>query len=150
MRLHRTARPGVSLVQFAIVAPLATMLTLGLLVGAMGVFRNQQMAAIAREASRWASMHGTDYAKATGLPAATAQDIYNQVIVPRSTALNLGYLSYTVTWNTDNRPYHTVVVNSEVTAVANTVTVTINYQWVSEAYFGTVNLTSTSATPMSF
>ena len=40
--------------------------------------------------------------------------------------------------------------NGNLTAVANTVSVTIRYQWVSEAYLGTVNLSSTSVMTMNW
>ena len=58
-------------------------------------------------------------------------------------------LTYSVTWSTSNAPYHTVIVNNQTMHVANTVSVTVSYNWVPEAYFGGVTLTSTSVMPMS-
>jgi Flp pilus assembly protein TadG len=149
MYLRSQPRAGGSVVEFAVVSPILFLLLLGLIIGGLGIFRYQQVASLARESSRWASVHGTGYAKATGKPAATATDVYNQIIAPEAVALNLNDLSYSVTWNTDNQPYHTLIVNGNVVAVTNTVTVTISYQWIPEAYLGGITFTSTSTLPMS-
>jgi Flp pilus assembly protein TadG len=149
MRLHTQSRRGATLVEFALVGPLTLLLMIGLLVGGMGIFRYQEVASLARMSSRYASVHGTQYQVDTGQPAATAQDIYNNVIVPQNVSLDLSQVQYSVTWNTDNRPYHTVISNGNVVPVTNMVTVTITYQWIPEAYLGGITLTSTSVTPMS-
>jgi Flp pilus assembly protein TadG len=149
MRLHSESRRGATIVEFALVGPLTLLLMIGLLVGGMGIFRYQEVASITRMASRYASVHGTQYQQDTGQPAATAQDIYNNVIVPQNVSLDLSQVQYSVTWNTDNSPYHTIIVNGNVVPVTNTVTVTITYQWIPEAYLGGITLTSTSVTPMS-
>jgi Flp pilus assembly protein TadG len=138
------------MVEFAVVAPVTFLLLLGLLIGGSGVFRYQQVARLARDASRWASVHGTDYAKDTKDPVATAQDVYDKVIAPNAVGLDLSQLSYSVAWNTDNSPYHVVTVNNQPVKVANTVTVTINYNWIPEAYLGGVTMTSTSVSVMSY
>jgi Flp pilus assembly protein TadG len=148
MRVNSTNRGGATTVEFAIVAPITFFLLLGLLIGGMGIFRYQELAAVAREASRWAAVHGAQYQQDTGYPAATAQDVYNYVISPKAISLDLSKLSYSVTWNTDNRPYHTTVVNNQVVPVRNTVTVTLTYQWIPEAFLGGITLTSTSTVPV--
>lgn len=151
MRLHKKQfRSAALMVEFALVAPATFLLLLGLLIGGTGVFRYQQIARLARDASHWASVHGTDYAKDTKNPAATAQDVYNQVIAPKATGLDLSQLSYSVTWNTSNSPYHTVIVNGQPVKVANTVTVNITYNWIPEAYLGGVTLGTTSVSVMSY
>jgi Flp pilus assembly protein TadG len=125
------------MVEAAIVYPAALMLILGVLSGGMGIFRYQEMASLARAASRYASMHGSQYALNTGKPAATRQDIYNNAIVPNAVGLDLSKLSYTVTWNPNNQPPD------------STVTVTVSYQWSPEVYLlGTFTLTSTSTQQM--
>jgi hypothetical protein len=123
-------------------------LLLGLLIGGMGVFRYQEMASLAREGSRWASVHGTGYQKDTGKPAATQQDVQNYIIA-KGVSLDLSQLNCWVTWNTDNHPYHTKFVNGQVVAVTNTVKVTITYYWIPEAFLGGLTLTSTSESAMS-
>jgi Flp pilus assembly protein TadG len=141
-------RAGASAVEFAVVAPVAFLFVLALVIGGMGIFRYQELASVAREASRWASVRGAQYQQDTGQPAATAQDVYNNVIAPNAIGMDTTKLSYSVTWNADNRPYHTTIVNNQLVPVSNTVTVTLTYQWVPEAFFGGYTLTSTSTLPM--
>jgi Flp pilus assembly protein TadG len=135
-------------VECAVICPAVFLFVIGLVVGAIGIFRYQEMAALARRAARYASVHGAQYAKDTGNAAATPQDIYNNAIAPNAVALDLKQLSYAVSYNTNNHPYHTGVINGTVVATQNTVTVTLNYQWVPEAFLGGITLSSTSVMPM--
>ena len=145
---NSTNRQGATAVEFAVVGPVAFFFLLALFTGAMGIFRYQELASIAREASRWASVHGYQYQQDTGNPAATDQDVYNNIIAPNGVGLDLSQLSYSVTWNTDNRPYNTIIVNNQWVPVRNTVTVTLTYQWIPEMYLGGYTLTSTSTQPV--
>jgi hypothetical protein len=150
---HRLRRPrtATTAVECAIVYPAVLFLLLALIIGAMGIFRYQEVAALAREASRYAACHGGLYAKENNTSAASPSDIYNNVIVPRAVSLDLNQLSYSVIWNTNNYPYHTIVnSNGDILPVQNTVTVTLSYHWIPEAYLGGVTLTSTSVMPMSY
>jgi len=148
MRLPQQFRRAATMVEFAIVASTTFVILLALLVGGIGIFRYQQVARLARDASRWASVHGTQYAKDTNNTAATAQDVYDQVIAPNATTLDLSQLTYSVTWDTSNSPYHTATVNGQPVKVANTVTVAITYQWIPEALLGGFTLTSSSVSVM--
>jgi Flp pilus assembly protein TadG len=150
MRIKRHERTGVTAVECAIVYPPVLLFVIGLIVGALGIFRYQEVASLARRASRYAAVHGTDYARDTGNPAATPTDIYNTAVQPYAVALDLSKLTYSVTYNRDNSPYYTTVVDGRVVATANVVTVTINYQWIPEAFLGGVTLTSTSSSPMAY
>jgi len=142
------ARSGAAMVEFAVIAPATFLLLFGLFIGGLGIFRYQQVARLSRDAARWASVHGTQYATDTQNPAATAQDVYNQAIAPNATGLDLSRLTYSVTWNTSNSPYHTATVNGQQVKVANTVTVNITYQWIPEAFLGASNLSSTTVSVM--
>jgi Flp pilus assembly protein TadG len=144
----RSGRDGATAVEFALVGPISFFLLIALVSGGMGIFRYQELASVAREACRWASVHGAQYQQDTGNPAATAQDVYDNVIAPNAVGLDLSKLSWSVTWNADNRPYHTTIVNNQVVPVGNTVTVTLTYQWIPEAYLGGYTLTSTSTLPV--
>jgi Flp pilus assembly protein TadG len=150
MRLRNQSRQGTSMVEFAVVAPVTFLILIGLLVGGLGIFRYQQVARLARDSSRWASVHGTQYATDTQNSAATPSDVYNQAIVPNATGLDLKQLTYSVTWNSSNSPYHTATVNGQQVNVANTVTVTVTYHWIPEAYLGGITLKSTSVSVMSY
>ena len=143
---HRRRRRGTTAVEFGITCPIVFFLVFAIIVGGLGVFRYQEVAAVAREGARWASLHGGQYAEETGRPAATAADIYSQAI-EGAVGLDPAKLSYTVTWNRNNQPLW--VSNDVETPTGNTVTVTINYQWIPEMYLvGPFTLTSTSTAQM--
>ena len=153
----RTPRPntkkrrGAHLVELAIAMPVLSLLVIGFLVMGAGVSRYQQLAAAAREAARWASVHGKQYQRDTGHSAATASDVYNQIIAPRLVGFDSSAVSYAVTWNTSNEPFHgTINSNGNVIGVRNIVTVQVSYQWTPEGFFAPATLTSTSAMPMSY
>ena len=78
MTVTRTPRPGVATVEFAVVSSAALLFVIGLIVGALGVFRYQEVARLAREGARYASVRGDSYANATGRPAATPDDVHQQ------------------------------------------------------------------------
>jgi Flp pilus assembly protein TadG len=140
-------RRGTTAVEFGITCPIVFFLVFAIVVGGLGVFRYQEVAAAAREGARWASMHGSQYAKESGQPAATAADIYANAILPASFGLDTAKLTYSVTWNQNNMPLR--VVNDVETPTGNTVTVTVTYQWIPEMYLaGPYVLTSSSTAQM--
>jgi Flp pilus assembly protein TadG len=142
-------RAGFAATESIVVLPVLCCLIFGTAVGGYGVFRYQQIAMLAREGARYASVHGGQYQQETGNNAATAQDVYNNAILPYATNLDLSQLTYSVTWNTNNMPYH--ISKDYDKPVANTVTVMANYNWFPEGYFGgPFVLTSTSTLPMSY
>jgi Flp pilus assembly protein TadG len=142
-------RRGVAATESVVVIPVLLFLILATLVGGYGVFRYQQIALLAREGARYASVHGGQYQSETGNPAATPQDVYNNAILPYAVNLDLSQLTYSVTWNANNMPYS--VNNDYSVPTNNTVTVTVNYQWFPEAYLvGPIVLSSTSTMPMSY
>ena len=140
-------RRGTSVVEFAITCPIVFFLIFAIIVGGLGVFRYQEVAALAREGARWASVHGGQYAKETKQPAATPEDIYASAIAPSMVGLDPVKLSYSVTWNRNNMPLW--VDNNVEDPTGNTVTVTVTYQWIPEIYLaGPFTLTSTSTAQM--
>lgn len=142
-------RRGSAATESVVVIPSLLFLILATVVGGYGVFRYQQIALLAREGARYASVHGGQYQLETGNPAATPQDVYNNAILPYAVNLDLCHLSYTVAWNANNMPYS---VNSDYEKPTNnTVTVTVNYKWFPEVYLvGPIVLSSTSTVPMSY
>ena len=149
MKSKRQVRRGATIVEMAFIAPVTFFLLVGIVVGGIGIFRYQEVSSLARQSARYASVHGTQYAADTGNAAATPTDIYNNVIAAENVSLDPSAVTYSVTWNSNNAPYHTTIVNGSLTPVTNTVTVTITYQWIPEALFGGVTMSSTAVTPMS-
>lgn len=147
-RLHAHIRhDGVSIVELALVAPIFILLLFGLIIGGMGVFRYNQVASLAREGARVASVRGIDYAREMEQPAATAESIHADVIRPRSAGLDPSRLTTTVTWDHSNAPKH---VADDMTTTTNHVIVTVTYRWQPEALIGQeFILASTSRMPMS-
>jgi hypothetical protein len=150
MRLHAKKRTAMTTVECAIVFPLTFLLLMGILVGGAGMFRYQEMAHLARLASRYAATHGTQWARETGNAPATPTDIYNATVVPGAVGLDLSQLTYLVTYDRSNDVYHADPVNGQVVATYNTVSVRLTYQWIPESFLGGITLTSTSVMPMSF
>jgi Flp pilus assembly protein TadG len=144
-RRHRQGqRRGATLVEAAIVYPVALLLILGVIVVGLGMFRYNQVAELAREGARWASVRGAQYSADTGNAPASSTDIRNYV-ESLATGLDPNSLTVTTTWNTSNALTHTSANNS---TVKNTVSVTVSYPWVPEAFFGGATLTMQSTSVM--
>ncbi|HTU21569.1 MAG TPA: TadE/TadG family type IV pilus assembly protein [Gemmataceae bacterium] len=142
-------RRGFATAESIVVLPTLLFLILATVVGGYGIFRYQQIAMLAREGARYASVHGGQYQQETGNAAATSQDVYNNAIVPYATSLDLTQLTYSVSWNASNMPYS--VSSDYETPTGNTVTVTVRYKWFPEVYLvGPITLSSTSTMPMSY
>ena len=140
-------RRGTTTIEFAITCPIVFFLVFATIVGGLGVFRYQQVAAAAREGARWASVHGADWADETNNPAATPADIFTKAILPASMTLDPSQLTYSVTWNKSNKPLE--VSEQYERPIGNTVTVTVTYQWIPEMYLaGPLTLSSTSTAQM--
>src|SRR5689334_21523040 len=88
-----TARRGTTTIEFAFTCPIAFFLIFAIIVGGLGVFRYQQVAAAAREGARYASVHGGWYQEDTGKPAATPSDVYTNAILPAANALDPSHLT---------------------------------------------------------
>ena len=84
------------------------------------------------------------------MAAPTPDQIYAAAIAPNAYGLDPTRLTYSITYDRSNAPYHTDIVNGEIVATANTVTVKISYQWIPEAYLGGITLSSTSVMTMSY
>jgi Flp pilus assembly protein TadG len=151
MRRAPQGRSGATAVECAFVYPVVILLFVGLLVGAAGIFRYSQLASLTREAARYASVHGAEYAKEMKVTAPAPADIYNNVVLPMAAGFDTSQLNYSITYDTSNAPIHTILdVNNNLTPIQNTVTVTLTYQWVPEAFLGSITLSSTSVMPMSY
>ena len=103
-RLHQGKRFAATALEAAVVLPVTFFLIFGLIIGAIGVFRYQEMAHIARETARFASVHGGQYAKqnaaaiASGsLPTVDKNYLINQVAKANAVGLDISQLQITVT-----------------------------------------------------
>lgn len=154
MRLDssRRRRHGVHLVECAFIYPVVFFVIMAIFVGGMGIFRYQEVASLAREGARWASVRGGQYAQDTGNVAATATDVFNSVIKPGAISMSTDSsdLSYTVTWDDNGKmpQYYDYTANQWK---LNKVHVTITYKWMPELYLvGPINLTSNSTIAVAY
>jgi Flp pilus assembly protein TadG len=147
------------MVETAIVLPVLFVFLLGTITIAMGIFRYQQVAALAREGARYASVRGGQYAQESGNGAADYKDIYNNAILPLAVGLDpnrIIFNSSSVSWPNGNWP--TTASSSAATSsnpagtpVINAVSITVGYQWIPESFIsGTITLSSTSVMPISY
>jgi hypothetical protein len=164
----------------AIIYPLTFMLTLGMIVGAMGIAKYNEVAYLAREAARYASTHGGQYAfdgaqkSITGPnasawqtqltnepPVASSADLTN-FIASHAMLLDSSQVNAAVSWTIpstytpSNYPNYasTSLDKNGVPAqivIYNNVIVTISYNWMPEFYLiGPITLSSTSQMPMQY
>jgi hypothetical protein len=171
-RHHRQPRRGITLLEGAVVYPITFLLILGLIIGALGVFRYQEVAALARRGARYASTHGAQYRKdcqeaigtagtscgtskgflwyqadptcSAGSDTSWTGDIYDQAIRTNVVILDSSQMQVKAGWQpVVNLP------NNPNNWPGGTVAVTVTYQWLPELFFiGPINLTSTSELPI--
>lgn len=145
---HQPRRWGATVLECAFVLPVIFFLFIGLVIGATGVFRFQEVATLAREGARYASTHGYQYRKDAGLSMGSSTDWYNDIydnaIKPKILSLDTAKLTVKVSWpdvvnqagKPDNWP-------------GSKVDVTVSYQWLPELYLiGPYTLQSTSSMPI--
>jgi Flp pilus assembly protein TadG len=137
-------RRGTTLIEGAIVYPVALALMAGVIVIGLGVFDYQQVNSLACEGARWASVHGGQYHIDTGNPLATKDSVYANGIKPVVAGLDTSQLTYNVTWDNNNE----MPTNN---GVVNYVTVTVNYNWSPVAYaLGAISMSSTCKMAVSY
>lgn len=125
------SRSGAVAIESAFVVPLALFLILGLIVGAHGIFAYQEVASLAREGARYASVRGTRYEASTPHSVPTAQEVYENAIRPKIVSLNEANLTYDISWPYGYRPDNPVIVKLE-------------YTWMPGVIFGDLVFKSTS------
>jgi Flp pilus assembly protein TadG len=142
MRLTPARRRGAALLEGAIVYPIVVLLILALVVGGLGVFRTQQIACQAREAARYASVRGADYASDTGNSSPTQQDVIDQTVTPLAAGMDTGQLTVHIEWidgtngkatDWDSSSKAITGTTDSGATVNNRVRVTVSYQWFPEA-----------------
>jgi hypothetical protein len=146
----------------------------GLVVGGALVLKQVEVAHVAREVARYASVHGGQYAKSNPVvddaklltvaqgkgftldPAQLQLSVTMTVIAPGSTsATNTETVDWDNTTENQNRSPYSVWTDLTATPpsnveVLNTVTATVTYPWSPGLLgLGTINLTSTAVIPMS-
>jgi Flp pilus assembly protein TadG len=142
----KNRRKGAVLVENAIVLLILIMFIFGILVGGLGVFRYQQVVTMAREGARYACVRGTE----SGVTI-TDTDVYNNAILPMAVGLDTTKITYTVVWpNGKGATYTDPNSNPPGQPRSASVEVTVNYDWIPEAFFGGATFSSKSVMPMQY
>lgn len=111
----RSRRRGAALVEAAVVLPVFLLLVVGGVVLGLGLFRYQEIAHLARESARWASLQDASLK--------TPEQIRANVLTPK--ALGVDPAAITVA----------------TTSTADATTVTLKYLWTPEAYIAPLTFT---------
>jgi hypothetical protein len=122
----------VTTAECGVVYALTLLLIMGTIIEGLGVFRYQQLASLAREGARWASVHGPTYQLEKNKPAPTSQDVYNNVIAPMMVGFDATKFTCTLAMT------------------SSTASVTLTYVWTPEGFFSPITLTSTSIFPITY
>jgi Flp pilus assembly protein TadG len=159
--LNRRHRRAAVAVEGAIAYSAMFLLLLLLIAGGLGVFHYQQVAMLAQEAARTASVQGSNYQAQTGQPSPTQQQILQNVVQPLAANMDLTQLAIAVDWIDGTNGTVVAWDSSSKTprkadpttgaAVNNRVRVTITYKW-SPAFFvqSPLTLQCVAEQPMSF
>lgn len=137
MILRTERRKGATVIECAFAYPIFFLLLIGLIVAGLGVFRYQEVSSLAREGARYASVRGSTYERRTGLKSATEKEIYEKIIQPNAHGMDKSKLTYAVSWSPDKER-------------GSQVTVQVKYRWIPEAFFGGMDLSSTSTVSISY
>ncbi len=134
-RVHNAKhRRGTTILECALVYPVTMLLLIGTIVGGVGVFNYQQLQFLAREGSRYASVHGPTYASENGQSMATTSTVLTEV---QSLSVGLKGLNCTnVTYSAATLPC--------------TVSVTLTYTWTPAGVFGVMTWNATSTMPVTY
>lgn len=128
---RRSRRKGAAIIECAVVYPVAMLMIMGVVIAGFGVFRHEQLASLAREGARWASVQGAQYQEEQEKPAPTSQDL-KAYLLSKAVGLDPNALSCDLSYSSSDL---------EKLGVA---TVRLTYTWRPEGYFKPVVMSSTS------
>ncbi len=151
-------RKASATLEFAVVFPVLLFLLLALIVGGMGVFHYQQVAALAQEACRYSCVRGAEFQKDSNQPSPTQEQVLQQSISPLAVGMDSSGLLLHLQWidqglnavqDWDGAPKTVKSLNKQGEYVTNTVRATVTYTWSPGILIGSLTLTSTYEIPMS-
>ncbi|MEW4570931.1 TadE family protein [Tautonia sp. JC769] len=125
-------RRGGTVVEMAVVCPIVLLLIIGTLVMGLGVFRLQQLEALAREGARWAAVHGPTSQQEHDEAAPTSADVLDRVILPRVVGLDPDELTCSLTM-------------TDGSAI-----LVLRYRWVPEAFFPPIVVERRAVAPITY
>jgi len=154
----RPRRSAAMALETAVVLPVLMLLVFAIIEGGMGIFRYQLVACQAREAARYASVHGADWQSDTNNLPVTQNDIIQKVVLPLAVGMDTSQLSVRVQWvdrssgvvyDWDGSLQYVKSLTAQGEYVTNNVRITTVYNWVPTFFSNSIQLQSTSEMPMS-
>ena len=158
----RSRRSGAAAVEGALIMSAMLMLTLGMIIGAMGVYRYNELAHLSHDCARFASVHGTTYASensaaiaasTTGYPTVDLTYLQNYVKNRAVLCKSSKFTTISIQVVSSSGSADWSLTNNAITSNGdqNLVQVKLVYAWTPEAWFTqSVNLTHTAVLPMSY
>lgn len=151
-------RDGAIAVETAIVLPLLFLVVIGIVAGGINVFHYQQVAGLAREGARYASVRGADFMKGENQNSPTQSQIVERAILARTIGMDPAAITVTVEWidrgtgtvhpwDTAGKDVRSITASGEY--VSNTVCVTVSYTAAYGVFGDPVTLRGTCEMPMS-
>src|SRR4051794_12104722 len=101
---YQRRRRGAAMVELAFILPALFVLIFAIMIVAMGIFRYQEVAALAREGTRYAATHGGRYTEdgmpaKTGIASVTSSDVLTSYLTQRAVLLDSSLLQVSVSWS---------------------------------------------------
>ncbi len=159
IRQNAQKRRAALAVETAVVLPVMLFLVLMLIVGGIGVFRNQQVACLAREGTRWTSVRGSLWQFETGQTSPTQQEILQHAVLPLAVGMDPskitiqaewidGQTGAATPWDSSRKSPLSVAKSNQ--GVTDRIRITVRYEWSPGVLWpGTINMSSVSEVPMS-
>ncbi len=158
--IRRQPRRAAVALEAAIVYPVVFLLLMLLILGGIGVFRYQQVALLAHEGARYASVHGEQWARTTDRRSPTEAEIRDQAVLPLVTGLDPKDITVHVEWvdqssgavmDWDDSSKAPTSKTSSGDDVTNRVRVTVTYRWTPWLFVKVpVDMKSVAEVPMSY
>lgn len=158
MRRSPMLRRGVVSTEFAFVAPILFMILLGILLGAIAIFRYQEMAWLAREGARYASTRNRQWATDASTTSGSTKTSLTEAelrtyLQSRVFLIPADDLTVTAVWQESSSPQKVSFVEGITTVADNTVTVTVGYTFqlsVPLMTDQTITVSSTATSPLGY
>lgn len=159
MRAARSKHTGAAALEAAIVLPVMVLMLLFLVQGGIAIFRSNQVTTQAREAARYASVHGGDWARETKKKCPTQAEIVSAAVTPLAQSMDTANLTCTIEWIEeatgnavawDSATHDVASTDANSRTMTNRVRVTVTYRSTGVFLLGTLTFKSVSELPMSF
>jgi Flp pilus assembly protein TadG len=152
-------RSGAVAVETMIMSSLMVFLLCMIVIGGMAVLRYHQVDCLSRAAARYVAVHGSAWAKDAKQASPTTQNVLDAVVKPLAAGMDSATLSLQIDWTDelkgtstdwDSASHAPSGTSSTGDTVANSVQVSVVYQWTPPMLWGTLTFRSVTRVPMAY